>query len=171
MQTMQNFIPWRGSEGLVWRSGCLFRGNEELPELNFPGLQLKRTGGRLRLAETTGNPLIHPPAWSRVPGAGCLGSSCHRNSPKTGQIKLLNTNRALRRALFIIGLVAPCMHVIFYKCVAKHSHHVHVLLITIKPSPASVLVLAVAAFLSQMSSPYLPTTLAEKADPGYPVSC
>lgn len=179
MQTMQNFIPWHGSEGLVWSSGCLLRGNEELPELNFPGLQLKRTGEQLRLAQSSGNPLTNPRAQSRAPGAGCLGSSCHQNSPKTGQIKLLNTNTVLRRALFITGLVArgitpPCVHVIFYKCVAyiqpPHacSAHYHKALPNF---PGSVLVLAVAAFLSQMSSPYLPTALAEKADPVYPVSC
>lgn len=142
-------LPWLRRLGC--RSGWLLKGNKELPELNFPGLQLKRTG----LAGTSRNPLINPHARSRALGACCLGSSCHGNSLRISQIKLLNTSVALRRA-FITGLVAqritptpPCMHTILHKCVVytQSSHvyfsHYHKAL----PSfPGSVLVLAVAAF-------------------------
>lgn len=126
----------------------------------------------------SGNPPINPSAWSRAPGAGSLGSFCHQNSPKIGQINLVNTNVACRRALFVTGLVTqvitpPCMHVI-NKCVAyiqstrAYFGRYHKALPNF---PGSVFVLAAATSLSQISSPYLPTILVEKADPAYPVSC
>lgn len=71
-----------------------------------------------------------------------------------------------------MGVTPPCVHVIFCKSVA-YIQSLHAFTYYHKPLPKfpdSVLVLAVAAFLDQMSPPYLPAVLAGIADSACPVS-
>lgn len=89
-----------GSESLVWRSGWLFREMRScLSWLSWPTADenWETTEAGMNLCKSSNK----SSARSKAPGEGCSGSSCLWNSPKTGQIKLFNTNEAFRRAFII----------------------------------------------------------------------